>query len=100
MSIPWWNSRNLLKVMKALDAVWDSPPDLDGAVRMQIGEDTFYVNASYLRRVNRQGASATCYHSGGTLDPGDLVASALLILKHNPKMFDKWSEYHDRFFPI
>ena len=60
---------------------------------LRAGRRHFLVNSKFVRRISRRGES-TCFSVVADSDmPGaEAVASALLQLKNNPRLFEKWRE--------
>src|SRR5712664_2308639 len=60
---------------------------------LRAGRRHFLVDSRFVRLISRRGES-TCFSVAADLDmPGaEAVASALLQLKNNPRLFEKWRE--------
>ena len=61
--------------------------------RLTAGRRRFLVNSNFVRLISTRGES-TCFSVAADTDmPGaEAVASALLQLKNNPRLFEKWRE--------
>ena len=61
--------------------------------RLRAGRRSFLVDYKFVRVISRRGG-ATCFSVAA--DPGmpsaEVVASALLQLKNNPKLFERWRQ--------
>src|SRR6266850_109514 len=62
---------------------------------LRAGRRHFLVDSKFVRLISRRGES-TCFSVAADSDmPGaEAVASALLQLKNNPRLFEKWRELH------
>jgi hypothetical protein len=60
---------------------------------LRAGRRHFLVDSKFVRLISPR-AKSTCFSAGGDPDmPGaEAVASALLQLKNNPRLFEKWRE--------
>jgi hypothetical protein len=65
----------------------------DGGYHITVGRTHFLVDYNYVRVVSRRGESA-CFSVVAYPDipRAEMVASALLQLKNNPRLFEKWRE--------
>jgi hypothetical protein len=81
---------NLELVMKATCATFYGA---EGAVTVPIeGYDYIVVSGGYVhKRRNGLTVGATCIHFSNTLTPApEFIASVILLLKHDPSIFDRW----------
>lgn len=82
---------NLEKVMKALNAVWHKP---FVSVKIKASPDfSFLVTADHIYQYTCDLVfiKSTCYVSFSAMPSPERIASALLQLKRDPKIFDKWA---------
>ena len=61
--------------------------------RLRAGRRNFLVDPKFVRVISRGGAT-TCFSVVGDVDmpSAEIVASALLQLKNNPRLFEKWRQ--------
>jgi hypothetical protein len=61
--------------------------------RLRAGRRNFLVDPKFVRVISGGGAS-TCFSVVGDVDvpSAEIVASALLQLKNNPRLFEKWRQ--------
>lgn len=99
---------NLQKVAKAVGATkvmereWRVADSL--TYKLEIGNRMFLVRSDYIfefRMTGKKGeepAKGTCYAMRTGVPYPELIASVLLQLKRDPRLFDKWREHHGMFF--
>lgn len=65
----------------------------DETYRLRTGRRSFLVNYKFVRVISRRG-EATCFSVAADADmpSAEVVASALLQLKNNPGLFEKWRQ--------
>lgn len=65
----------------------------DECYRLRAGPRSFLVDYKFVRVISRRGA-ATCFSVAADPDmpSAEVVASALLQLKNNPRLFEKWRQ--------
>ena len=56
---------------------------------VKVGRRTFLVEDSFVRVISHHGKS-TCVSVARDMPSAEVIASALLQLKNNPKLFKKW----------
>ena len=67
---------------------------------LDVGKTRFYVRDRYVRRLRDAtnpecGYDETCFYcSNKTMPRAEEIASALLQLKNNPRLFDQWARQH------
>lgn len=63
----------------------------DESYRLRVGRRSFLVDSKFVRVISRRG-EATCFSVAANPDmpSAEVVASALLQLKNNPRLFEKW----------
>lgn len=72
----------------------------DEAYILDVGKTRFYVRDRYVRRLRDAtnpecGYDETCFYClNKTMPRAEETASALLQLKNNPRLFDKWAKQH------
>lgn len=61
--------------------------------RLRAGRRNFLVDSKFVRVISRGGKS-TCFSVAGDMEmpSAEIVASALLQLKNNPRLFKKWRQ--------
>ncbi len=82
-----WNLKQIAKLVGA-----EIHPE--GAL-LRIGKDEFLVQVGNVRRMRRDGSfmgtvAFTCFMMQVRVPHPEYIASALLLLKHDPEIFDKW----------
>ena len=80
---------NLELVVKALGAKLHR--DIDEHYILTCGKVTFIVRYGAVYRGNFNSADSTCT-TGAGLPPLEQIATVLLLLKNNPKVFEKWRD--------
>ncbi|SRR5258708_21291880 len=83
--------KNLDKVVKALGAKMRGEN-----VVMKVGRTKFIVRSGTIIR-GRLCQKTTCYQIQSSMPTEEKMASALLLLKRNPKIFDHWA-CHDKYY--
>ena len=65
----------------------------DESYRLRVGRRSFLVDSKFVRVISRRG-EATCFSVAANPDmpSAEVVASALLQLKNNPRLFEKWRQ--------
>jgi hypothetical protein len=65
----------------------------DDSYRLSVGRRSFLVDYKFVRVISRRG-KATCFSvaSDPDMPSAEVVASALLQLKNNPALFEKWRQ--------
>lgn len=65
----------------------------DESYRLRVGRRSFLVDSKFVRVISRRG-EATCFSVAADPDmpSAEVVASALLQLKNNPRLFEKWRQ--------
>jgi hypothetical protein len=74
--------------------------DADGIYHLNVGRRRFLVDYKFVRVVALRGGEATCFSvvTYPDIPSAEVIASALLQLKNNPRLFDKWrNEQGDAF---
>ena len=79
--------------LKRIAALTGARQDDDGAYRLAIGRMSFLVGYKFVRVMSHRGES-TCFSVAAEPDMhrAEVIASALLQLKNNPRLFEKWRE--------
>ena len=79
------------KYLKRVAALTGARQVRDGSYRLRAGHRNFLVDSEFVRLVSRHGKS-TCFSvaTDPHMPSAEVVASALLQLKDNPKLFKKW----------
>jgi hypothetical protein len=77
--------------LKRIAALTGARQDDDGAYRLTTGSIRFLVGYKFVRVMSRRDES-TCFSVAADPDMphAEVVASALLQLKNNPRLFEKW----------
>jgi len=81
--------------LKRVAALTGAEQVRDDTYWLRVGRRHFLVDSRFVRLISRGGES-TCFSVATDPDiPGaEAVASALLQLKNNPRLFEKWRELH------
>ena len=68
--------------------------DAHGKYRLRAGRKRFLVDSEFIHVISRYGKS-TCFSVPACPDmpSAEVIATALLQLKNNPKLFEKWREW-------
>jgi len=79
--------------LKRIAALTGAKQDDDGAYRLTTGSMRFLVDYKFVRVISHRGES-TCFSVAADSDMrrAEVVASALLQLKNNPRLFEKWRQ--------
>jgi hypothetical protein len=79
--------------LKRIAALTGARQDDDGAYRLTTGSIRFLVGYKFVRVMSRRDES-TCFSVAADPDlpRAEMIASALLQLKNNPRLFKKWRE--------
>ena len=79
------------KYLERIAALTGVKQDHDGSYRLTAGRRTFLVDYKFVRLISHHGKS-TCFFVATDPDmpSAEVVASALLQLKNNPRLFKKW----------
>jgi hypothetical protein len=77
--------------LERIAALTGAKQDDDGAYRLTTGRMRFLVSYKFVRVISRRG-EATCFSVATDPDmpSAEVVASALLQLKNDPRLFKKW----------
>jgi hypothetical protein len=79
------------KYLKRIAALTGAEKVSDDTYRVRAGHRTFLVDYEFVRLISHHSKS-TCFSVAGNADMpcAEAVASGLLHLKNNPKLFKKW----------
>src|SRR5260370_17855125 len=79
--------------LERIAALTGAKQDDDGAYRLTTGSMRFLVGYKFVRVISHRGES-TCFSVATDPDmpSAEVVASALLQLKNNARLFEKWRE--------
>ncbi len=79
--------------LERIAALTGAKQDDDGAYRLTSGSMRFLVGYKFVRVISHRGES-TCFSVATDPDMprAEVIASALLQLKNNPRLFEKWRE--------
>jgi hypothetical protein len=82
------------KYLKRIAALTGAKRAYGDSYRIVSGRKRFLVDSSFVRMVANRGES-TCFSVAAEPDmpSAEVVASALLQLKNNPTLFEKWREW-------
>lgn len=85
--------------LERIAALTGAQQDDDGAYLLTTGRIRFLVGDKFVRVISHHGES-TCFSVAGDPDmpSAEVVASALLQLKNNPGLFEKWRELQGHTF--
>ena len=87
----WTAARRAAEYLKRVARLTGAEHVHDETYRLKAGRRTFLVDYKFIRVISRRG-EATCFSVAADPDmpSAEVVASALLQLKNNPKLFEKW----------
>jgi hypothetical protein len=79
------------KYLERIAALTGAKQDYDGSYRLTAGRRHFLVNSRFVCVISDHGKS-TCFSvvTDPDMPSAEVVASALLQLKDNPRLFKKW----------
>jgi hypothetical protein len=79
--------------LKRVAVLTGAEQDEDGTYRLTTGRMRFLVGYKFVRVISHRGES-TCFSVAAEPDmpSAELIACALLQLKNNPRLFEKWRE--------
>ena len=79
--------------LKRVAALTGAQQDDDGAYLLTTGRIRFLVGDKFVRVISHHGES-TCFSvpADWGMPRAEVIASALLQLKNNPRLFEKWRE--------
>ena len=85
--------------LRRVAALTGAKQDDDGAYLLTTGRIRFLVDYKFVRVISHHGES-TCFSVAADWDMprAEVVASALLQLKNNPGLFEKWRELQGHTF--
>ena len=81
------------KYLERIAALTGAKRDRDGSYRLTAGRRNFQLESRFVRVISSRDQS-TCFYvaTDREIPSAEVVASALLELKNNPKLFEKWRE--------
>jgi hypothetical protein len=81
--------------LERIAALTGAKQDEDGSYHLTSGRMRFVVHYNFVRVISHRGES-TCFSVVAYPDipPTEMIASALLQLKNNARLFEKWKEHH------
>src|SRR5438046_1829592 len=84
-------ARRAAKYLERIAALTGAKQDYDGRYRLKAGGRTFLVDCKFVRLISHHGKS-TCFSvmTDPAVPSAEVIASALLQLKNNPRLFKKW----------
>lgn len=84
-------AKRAAKYLKRIAALIGAELVHDNSYHLKAGRRRFLVDSKFVRLVSQHGKS-TCFSLAADPDipSAEIVASALLQLKNNPKLFKKW----------
>jgi len=84
-------SESAAKYLKRVAALTGAEQVCGDSYSLGTGRKHFLVDSRFVRLVSRHGKS-TCFFvaTESSMPSAEVVASALLLLKNNPKLFRKW----------
>lgn len=81
------------KYLQRIVALTGAKRDFDGTYRLTAGHREFLVDSRFIRVVSsREQSTCFCVAADRKLPSAEVVASALLELKNNPGLFEKWRQ--------
>ena len=87
------------KYLERIAALTGARRDHDGSYRLTAGRRDFQLESRFVRVISSRGQS-TCFYvaTDREIPSAEAVASALLELKNNPGLFEKWRELQGHTF--
>jgi hypothetical protein len=81
------------KYLERIAALTGAKRDHDGSYRLTAGRRNFQLESRFVRVISSRDQS-TCFYvaTDREIPSAETVASALLELKNNPRLFEKWRE--------
>src|SRR5258706_1035805 len=81
------------KCLERIAALTGAKRDHDGSYRLTAGRRNFQLESRFVRVISSRDQS-TCFYvaTDREIPSAETVASALLELKNNPRLFEKWRE--------
>jgi len=86
-------ARRAAKYLERIAALTGAKHEGDGSYRLTVGRRDFIVDPRLVCAISSRDQS-TCFYvaTDREIPSAEVVASALLELKNNPKLFEKWRE--------
>jgi len=91
MRTKYTRAESAAKYLERIVALTGAAQVCGGRYRLGVGRRHFLVDSKFVRLISSQGKS-TCFSvaTDSNMPSAEVVASALLQLKNNPKLFRKW----------
>jgi len=80
------------KYLKRIVAVTAAKQDGPGRYRLRAGRRHFLVDSEFVRVISHRSKS-TCFSVVADMPSTERIASVLLQLKNNPRLFEVWGEW-------
>jgi len=89
----WTPARRAAEYLKRIARLTGAEHVHDETYRLRAGRRSFLVDYKLVRAISRRG-NATCFSLAADPDipSAEVVASALLQLKNNPRLFERWKQ--------
>lgn len=89
----WTPARRAAEYLKRIARLTGAERVHDETYRLRAGRRSFLVDYKLVRVISRR-SKATCFSVAAEPDmpSAEVVASALLQLKNNPRLFEKWRQ--------
>ena len=87
----WTPAQRAAEYLKRVVRLTGAEHVRDDRYRLRAGRRNFLVDSKFVRLISRR-SEATCFSVAADPDmpSAEVVASALLQLKNNPRLFEKW----------
>ena len=92
MQIESTRAQRAAKYLKRIVALTEAKQDGPGKYRLKAGRRHFLVDSEFVRVISHRSKS-TCFSVAADMPSAERIASALLQLKNNPRLFEVWGEW-------
>jgi hypothetical protein len=80
------------KYLKRIVALTGAKQEGPGKYRLKAGRRRFLVDSEFVRVISYRSKS-TCFSVAADMPSAEVIASALLQLKNNPRLFEVWNAW-------
>jgi hypothetical protein len=80
------------KYLKRIVALTEAKQDSPGKYRLKAGRRHILVDSGFVRVISHRSKS-TCFSVAADMPSAEVIASALLQLKNNPRLLELWGEW-------
>jgi hypothetical protein len=92
MRIECTPAQRAAKYLKRIVALTEAKQDSPGKYRLKAGRRHFLVDSGFVRVISHRSKS-TCFSVAADMPSAEVIASVLLQLKNNPRLFGVWREW-------